>query len=103
MRATDSEGETSWPFSITAQPGVQAQRRWRASCARPGMLLQFWRNRGDFGRLRDMSDWELADIGLDRDDLRTAWARRAEVDPTHYLGMTARARGALEDAARRVS
>lgn len=68
-----------------------------------GMLLQSWRNRGDFGRLRDMSDWELADIGLDRDDLRTAWARRAEVDPTHYLGMTARARGALEDAARRVS
>lgn len=68
-----------------------------------GMLLQSWRNRGDFGRLRDMSDWELADIGLDRDDLRTAWARRAEVDPTHYLGMTARARGAIEDAARRVS
>jgi uncharacterized protein YjiS (DUF1127 family) len=68
-----------------------------------GMLLQPWRNRGAFGRLRDMSDWELADIGLDRDDLRTAWARRAEIDPTHYLGMTARTRGALEDAARRVS
>lgn len=66
-------------------------------------LLRSWRNRGDFGRLRDMSDWELADIGLDRDDLRAAWARRAEIDPTHYLGAAVRTRARLEDAARRVS
>lgn len=67
------------------------------------VVLKVWRNRSDFARLRGMSERELADIGLERDDLRSAWARRAEVDPTHYLGMAARARGTLEDAARRIS
>lgn len=63
-------------------------------------LLQFWRNRIAFRRLRAMSDWELADIGLDRDDLHNAWRRRVEVDPTLYLGMTVRARDALAGAVR---
>lgn len=64
-------------------------------------VLQAWRNRRAFGRLHRMSDWELADIGLARDDLETAWVGRGRVDPTRYLGMTVRARGTLESGARR--
>lgn len=64
--------------------------------------LRAWNNRRQFRRLRDMSDWELADIGLQRDDLRDAWKRRIDTDPLRYLGALARSRGTVEDAARRV-
>mgnify|MGYP001415180339 CR=1 FL=1 len=61
------------------------------------------KNRQQFRRLREMSDWELADIGLCRDDLHNAWKRRVETDPMHYLNAVARSRAGLEDAARRIS
>ena len=67
-----------------------------------GNLLSAWNNRKQFRRLRDMSDWELADIGLSRDDLHDAWKRRIDTDPLRYLSAVARSRGSIEDAARRV-
>ena len=65
--------------------------------------IRSWRNRKQFRRLSDMSDWELADVGLDRADLRDAWERRVETDPTVYLNLLVRSRIGLEDAARRVA
>jgi uncharacterized protein YjiS (DUF1127 family) len=65
-------------------------------------VLRAWNNRKQFRRLRDMSDWELADIGLSRDDLRDAWKRRIDTDPLRYLSAVARSRDTIEDAARRV-
>jgi len=77
-----------------------------------------WKNRRQFRRLLDMTDRELADIGIDRDDLREAWRRRVELDPTAHLNLLARsrdslafdslahdslARDSLEGAARRVA
>lgn len=65
-------------------------------------LLRAWSNRRQFRRLREMSDWELADIGLRRDDLHHAWKQRIDTDPLRHLSTVARSRGSLEDAARRV-
>jgi uncharacterized protein YjiS (DUF1127 family) len=48
-------------------------------------VLRAWNNRKQFRRLRDMSDWELADIGLRRDDLHDAWKRRIDTDPLRCL------------------
>lgn len=68
-----------------------------------GSVYRTWSNRKQFNRLRDMSDWELADIGLERSDLYDAWARGGNSDPTGYLNSMARARDTLEGAARRVA
>lgn len=67
-----------------------------------GAVLRYWNNRRQFRRLGEMSDWELADIGLEREDLNEAWKRRIDTDPLRYLGSVVRTRGTLEDAARRV-
>ena len=48
--------------------------------------IRAWNNRRQFRRLHDMSDWELADIGLSRDDLRDAWKRRVDT-PAIYLSV----------------
>ena len=66
-------------------------------------LYRDWNNRRHFRCLQEMSDWELADIGITRDDLRAAWKRRPDVDPTAHLAALARQRDSIEDAARRVS
>jgi uncharacterized protein YjiS (DUF1127 family) len=65
-------------------------------------ILKLFGKRKDFSRLREMSDHELADIGLQRSDIHDAWSRRTDVEPTRYLDALARSRG-LEDMARRVS
>ena len=53
-------------------------------------VLRAWNNHRQFRRLRDMSDWELADIGLSRDDIRDAWKARIDTDPLRYLSAVAR-------------
>ncbi|HWK12876.1 MAG TPA: DUF1127 domain-containing protein [Rhizobiaceae bacterium] len=60
------------------------------------------RNRRMFHRLREMTDRELADVGIRRSDLHEAWRRRVELDPTAYLNQIARSRSSLEGAARRI-
>jgi len=77
---------------------VLANRVVRAGAS----LLRAWNHRRQFRHLREMSDWELADIGLQRDDLRDAWKSRVDTDPLRYLSAVARTRGTVEDAARRV-
>lgn len=66
-------------------------------------LLRRIRNRRDMRRLQALSDWQLADIGLSRDDLDIAWAGSADIDPTARLDGLVRHRNRIEAAARRVA
>lgn len=58
--------------------------------------LRAWRNRRQIYRLAEMSEWELADIGLTRADLNVAWNSPLSVDPTARLGALADARASAE-------
>jgi len=63
-----------------------------------------WKNRRDFYRLGEMSDTELADIGLRRSDLNVVVDLPFGRDPTIYLGSIAEARRReIEAAARQTS
>ena len=61
-----------------------------------------FRNRRAIYHLGEMSDTELADIGLRRADLHVAYSAPFGVDPTAYLGVIAEMR-AEEALARQVS
>ncbi|PBB16485.1 DUF1127 domain-containing protein [Mesorhizobium sp. WSM4313] len=63
-----------------------------------------WKNRRAFYRLGEMSDAELADIGLTRSDLHVAVAVPFGRDPTVKLRAIASERAdTIEDLARRVA
>lgn len=66
-------------------------------------LYRTWKNRRQFYRLGEMSDAELADIGLVRSDLHFVVDLPFGVDPTTRLNSIVRARTELsvEDMARR--
>lgn len=66
-------------------------------------LYRTWKNRRQFYRLGEMSDAELADIGLVRSDLHFVVDLPFGVDPTTQLNSIVRARTELsvEDMARR--
>jgi uncharacterized protein YjiS (DUF1127 family) len=67
-------------------------------------IVTAWRNRRDFYRLGEMSDTELADIGLTRSDLNVVVDLPFGRDPTIYLGSIAEARRReIEAAARQAS
>lgn len=80
--------------------------------SRPALVMRAWRavakvwravnNRGEMRRLSDLTDWELADIGLTRDDLARAWRLPLSEDPTLALRYRARERAVQEAGARRV-
>lgn len=62
-----------------------------------------WRNRREFYRLGEMSDAELADIGLTRTDLSVVVGLPFGADPTAHLGAIAHSRiRSIEDGAREV-
>lgn len=66
-------------------------------------FFRAWRNRREFYRLGDMSDSELADIGLTRTDLYVVSGGPFGLDPTTRLSRIARARTEnMEDIARKV-
>jgi len=56
------------------------------------------KNRREFYRLGEMSDTELADIGLTRADLQVAHGHRIGADPTASLGVIARRRAEDQEA-----
>ncbi len=63
-----------------------------------------WKNRRAFYRLGDMSDTELADIGLTRGDLHVAIGAPFGSDPTARLRSIAFERAeTIEDLARKVA
>ncbi len=51
-----------------------------------------WKNRREFRRLGEMSDYELADVGLTRADIHLAMSSPFDFDPTARLGVLAEAR-----------
>lgn len=65
--------------------------------------IRSWRNRQDMRRLHALTDWELTDIGLTREDLDFASEGPLTGDPTHTLDRLVRQRRRIEDAARRVA
>ncbi|MCX7306266.1 MAG: DUF1127 domain-containing protein [Hyphomicrobiales bacterium] len=67
-------------------------------------FLTAWKNRRDFYRLGEMSDVELADIGLTRSDLNVVVDLPFGRDPTTHLGAVAEARRReIETAARQIA
>lgn len=66
-------------------------------------LYRKWKNRREVFRLGELSDRELADIGLTRSDLHVAISSPFGTDPTSWLATQARLRALDgEAAARRV-
>lgn len=65
-------------------------------------LFKSFKNRREFYRLGEMSDAELADIGLTRADLHFAWGHPLAVDPTARLDLIVRRRVEGEEAAARL-
>ncbi len=66
-------------------------------------LVRSWKNRRDFERLGQLSDSELADIGLRRVDLHAVDDLPFFVDPTQKLNVIAEARARRgEQAAREI-
>ena len=64
-------------------------------------LYRAFKNRREFYRLGEMSDAELADIGLTRADLHVADGHPFAVDPTAALSAMVRRRAEDEEAAAR--
>ena len=83
---------TSIVPSITAAQAYE--RRSRSGRIVPALIrLLFWplrvaRARAEFAKLAALSDHELRDIGLSRQDLRDVTALALDEDPTHRLART---------------
>jgi len=58
-------------------------------------LVRMLLNRRTAGKLHQLSDHQLADIGLTRDDLRSAFAVPFTADPTAELAFCARRNSCL--------
>jgi uncharacterized protein YjiS (DUF1127 family) len=64
-------------------------------------LLRALKNRREFYRLGELSDAELADIGLTRADLHVAYGHPLGSDPTSALSVIVQRRADDEEAAAR--
>ena len=94
MTACDHATETTLAAS---RPAIAVRLVYTVS-----NFIRAWRNRRAFYQLGEMSDAELADIGLTRSDLSVAVTFGS--DPTAHLGSLSRARiRQMEDAARRIA
>ena len=65
-------------------------------------LLRALLNRRELTRLGDLTDYELADIGLKRADIELAMRSPLAVDPTAQLSALAHERRRVENGARHV-
>lgn len=88
---------TTLTLAFAARGGIVAR-----VVNRVGDLLRALKNRGEVRRLAEMSDRELADIGLTRADLAYAASRPLTEDPTTGLASLAASRSRLEAVARQV-
>ncbi len=87
------------PFTASAASRPAFVMRLASAANR---MLRVWKNRRAARRLADLSDWELADIGLERSDVHEAFAFERG-DPTLRLSRIVRSRHFVETAARRVN
>jgi uncharacterized protein YjiS (DUF1127 family) len=89
--------------SVASAPAPRSAAFHVRALRAAGEAWKAWRNRREFYRLGEMSDAELADIGLRRSDLSVAVGLPFNADPTTHLGAIASARlRAIEDGAREV-
>ena len=96
MSATHLAAESS---RVAGRPTAQAGVLGTLST-----VFRIWKNRRAFHRLGEMSDAELADIGLTRADLSVAIDAPLGADPTVRLRLLAEERvETIEDAARRAA
>ncbi|WP_265515517.1 DUF1127 domain-containing protein [Nitratireductor luteus] len=84
------------PITAAARPGFAA----RVARAAAG-LLTLWKSRRAMRHLNDLSDWELADLGLVREDIARAYEIPLLDDPTLRLQQIARKRARSETIMRR--
>ena len=96
MSATHLAAESS---RVAPRPAVQAGVLGTLST-----VFRIWKNRRAFHRLGEMSDTELADIGLTRADLHVAIDVPLGMDPTVRLRAIADERlETIEDIARKAA
>ncbi|PSM18732.1 MULTISPECIES: DUF1127 domain-containing protein [Nitratireductor] len=100
---TTTDHETMSFASATTRPRVVAAALNRFA-GWVGRQFRAWKNRREIYRLGEMTDAQLADIGLVRGDLHVAYQVSGGVDPTSVLGTMAQARRReIERGARLVS
>ncbi|WP_011579532.1 MULTISPECIES: DUF1127 domain-containing protein [Chelativorans] len=80
----------------TARPGIVLRLARTVSD-----MLRLWSNRRAMRRLSELSDWELVDIGLTREDITRAYDGPILNDPTRHLEQIVRARANEECVIRR--
>jgi len=81
---------------IAAAPGIGLRLVRTIS-----QMWRLWSNRRAMRRLSDLTDWELVDIGLTREDIARAYEGSIFDDPTRRLEKIARDRARDEGTARR--
>jgi uncharacterized protein YjiS (DUF1127 family) len=79
-----------------ARPGY-AQRLARVVTE----MWRLWSNRRAMRRINELSDWELVDIGLTREDISLAYDGPILNDPTRRLEQIRRSRAQAEVTMRR--
>lgn len=94
MTACDCAAETS---RLSVRPSAVTRLGYAVL-----RLVTLWRNRRTFRRLSEMTDAELADIGITRADLDAATEVSLSDDPTARLMAIADARAGLTVAAKSV-
>ncbi len=97
IHATETMHQAARPARLAVRVAVTVMNA-------AGNFLRAWKNRRAFYRLGEMSDAELADIGLTRSDLNVVVDLPFVSDPTRHLGAIAAVRQQeIEAMARRVS
>jgi Domain of unknown function (DUF1127). len=64
-------------------------------------ILRSWSNRRAMRQLNELTEWELVDIGLTREDIALAYDGPILDDPTRRLAQIARERAKEDNATRR--
>lgn len=102
MTALDTRTTLS-PAIVRPALGLRVANAVVAVASQFARIFRAWRNRREIYRLGEMSDAQLADIGLTRSDLHVVWQAPLTVDPTEQLGQLSEARiRAYEALARRI-
>lgn len=93
-----SYADDASPLTAARKPAIGARWADRA-LALFGRFSEYWRNRRALRQLSEMSDWQLADIGLTRSDVDIATLYSGGAAGTRFLGRIAqeRARTSIAD------
>jgi uncharacterized protein YjiS (DUF1127 family) len=102
MTALDTRTTLS-PATVRPALGLRVANAVVAAASYIAKVYRAWRNRREIYRLGEMSDAQLADIGLTRSDLHVVWQMPIGIDPTEQLGQISETRmRAYQALARRI-